>query len=93
MDQKILLHYQNWLQQNQNEDIQPLPPIQNEDILPLPQIQNEENLQPQSSEAESEIQAQNEDEHFVEFPLDSHESIKVFENNQIEVFVKKSFHQ
>ena len=32
-------------------------------------------------------------ETFSNFLIDSHNSVKVFENNQIEMYMKKSFHQ
>ena len=32
-------------------------------------------------------------EKFLKFPIDSHNSVKVFENDQIEVYIKKTFHQ
>ena len=78
MDDKILQHYKNWLQQHQNEE----------------QIEQSIAQQPivsESPEVQSEVQ--NENEHFNEFPQDSHSSVKVFENDQIEVYIKKTFHQ
>jgi len=85
MDDKILEHYRNWLQQyqNQNEELQL-------EQNPSPTIENTEE---QNQNSERQNQVQSEDENYNNFQNDSHNSIKVFENNQIEVFVKKTFHQ
>jgi hypothetical protein len=87
MDEKILQHYRNWLEEyqrrseNENrENVEDQPP-QQVPVVPQ-QVTNEDPVQPP-----------NENEIFLNFPIDSHDSVKVFENNQIEVFVKKSFHQ
>ena len=33
------------------------------------------------------------DEFFFNFPIDSHTDVKVYENSNIEIFIRKSFHQ
>jgi hypothetical protein len=89
MDEKILQHYRNWLLQYQNETNQ----RQNEDNEP-PEIHHG----PENEEIESESEIQNEtpqnnDENYTNFPSESHVAVKVFENDQLEVFIKKTYHQ
>ena len=79
MDEKILQHYQNWLRENEDNPESAQLPAGNE------HGNNDDELE--------HSQSQNEDETFIQFPIDSHSSVKVFENPQIEVYVKKSFHQ
>jgi hypothetical protein len=82
MEEKILEHYRNWLkyQKEKNTNIQ-----QNEENIIPPVVENRD------IEMETESNANNES--FLKFPIDSHNSIKVFENNEIEVYIKKTFHQ
>jgi hypothetical protein len=47
--------------------------------------------QPSSPIIEEANNEQNES--FIKFPLDSNTAVKVFENDQIEIYIKKSFHQ
>jgi hypothetical protein len=75
MDNKLLQHYQNWLQEYDNI----------EETNLIHQNIEEEEIQNELQPAEN--------EQFIQFPIDSHLSVKVFENEQIEVYVKKSFHQ
>jgi hypothetical protein len=82
MEEKFLEHYRNWLkyQKEKNTNIQ----------------QNEENIIPsvvENRDIEMETESNANNESFLKFPIDSHNSIKVFENNQIEVYIKKTFHQ
>jgi len=87
MDERILQHYQNWLQEYEDElTLSPIP--ETTENIPQPEQQQENEMQ-QDEQPTSSSQS----EEFFQFPIDSHSAIKVFENNEIEVFVKKSFHQ
>jgi hypothetical protein len=78
MEQKILEHYKNWLILRGR-----LPETSSSDQEPI-----------SNSETVQNVDVPNENnETFSNFPIDSHNSVKVFENNQIEMFIKKSFHQ
>ena len=82
MEEKILEHYNNWLK-FQNEKKKNLEANNQENIIP-PVLQNQD--------VEMEPERQN-NEKILKFPIDSHNSVKVFENDQIEVYIKKTFHQ
>jgi hypothetical protein len=87
MDNKILEHYQNWLREYQAES-STAEQVQDPRLEQIEE-QNQENvINDEPSAAHS-----NQNEEFFQFPIDSHSAIKVFDNEEIEVFVKKSFHQ
>jgi hypothetical protein len=90
MEEKILEHYRNWLkfrEQRQNN----LPPNTEQNVqVTLPT--------PETADEDVEMAADNSEnlpnnETFSKFPVDSHNAVKVFENDQIEIYIKKTFHQ
>jgi hypothetical protein len=78
MEQKILEHYKNWLILRGR-----LPETSNSDQEPITNSETVQNVDVPNENNET----------FSNFPIDSHNSVKVFENNQIEMFIRKSFHQ
>ena len=102
MEEKILAHYSNWLKlKQQSRDNEP-PTSTSGDNGPEPEPEPEPELQTSSSpvhqsENDIEMETENENENqnneeFFKFPIDSHNEIKVFENDEIAVYIKKSFH-
>lgn len=99
MEDKILAHYSNWLklkQQSRDNERTDNEPSTSSDANNQnePEQQSENEVQ---METESENENRNENENdrnevFYQFPIDSHNEIKVFENDEISVYIKKSFH-
>jgi hypothetical protein len=85
MEEKILQHYKNWLslRKQMNNEQQ-----NNENITTNEPLQQVAEVEPTSENNETEP-----NESYLQFPIDSHNAVKVYENNQIEIYVKKSFHQ
>lgn len=94
MEDKILAHYSNWLKlKQQSRDNEPRTTSDaNNQNEPEQQSENEVQME---TESENENQNENENDRnevFYQFPIDSHNEIKVFENDEISVYIKKSFH-
>jgi hypothetical protein len=86
MDQRILEHYRNWLREYQEENDSE---GENQVVAQTP----DENLQPELTSSSESDQPSASNEFFFNFPIDSHTDVKVYENSNIEIFIRKSFHQ
>jgi hypothetical protein len=77
MNEQILQHFQNWQQHYETED----------------NILEQQNQESENNDISSQVINENLQENFTDFTQDLHTSVKVYENDQIQVFVKKTFHQ
>ena len=93
MEEKILAHYSNWLKlKQQSRDNEPPTSADNNQNATIRQSENEGEMETENrSPSPNSIENDNNEE-FFKFPIDSHNEIKVFENDEISVYIKKSFH-
>ena len=81
---KRLSNFQNPTENQQPERSEP---------QQLPQQSTSQLAEQLPAQTHSEIAAIHTNENFIPFPIDSSDSLKVYENDQIEVFIEKTLHQ